>query len=67
MTTASAVTAVVWLVIYFIPTVVAHGRAHQTIAGIFMCNLLFGWTLVGWGIALIWALSKPPVIILRRT
>jgi hypothetical protein len=40
---------------YFLPTVI--GRNKRNGAGIFVCNLLFGWTLLGWGVAMIWAVT----------
>jgi hypothetical protein len=45
------------LAIYFIPTFVASDHPHM--AGIFLLNLFFGWTLIGWVGALIWAVTKP--------
>jgi hypothetical protein len=39
---------------YFLPAII--GRNKRNAAGIFVCNLLFGWTLLGWGVSLIWAL-----------
>jgi len=43
------------LVFYFIPTIV--GRSKDNIAAIFALNLLLGWTLIGWVVALVWALT----------
>ena len=46
--------------LYFLPTIVASPRGHRT-GGIFILNLLFGWTIIGWWAILIWALiSTPP-------
>lgn len=42
--------------IYFIPSAVAKGKKNWS--AIFTLNLLAGWTLVGWVIALVWALTK---------
>jgi len=41
--------------IYFLPTGVAIGRKGRD--GIIMLNLLLGWTVIGWIIALVWALA----------
>jgi len=38
---------------YFLPTII--GRHKADALGIFIVNLLFGWTVIGWFIALIWA------------
>ncbi|HZP31893.1 MAG TPA: superinfection immunity protein [Candidatus Acidoferrales bacterium] len=42
--------------LYFLPTIV--GRHKQNLRAIFALNLLLGWTLVGWVVALVWALTK---------
>lgn len=44
------------LFIYFIPSFVAGAKTNFN--AIFALNLLAGWTLVGWVIALVWALTK---------
>jgi hypothetical protein len=41
--------------LYFLPTII--GRHHADSVGIFIVNLLFGWTVIGWFVALIWACS----------
>ena len=41
------------ILIYFLPALI--GRHKADAAGIFIVNLLFGWTIIGWFIALIWA------------
>ncbi len=48
------------LLLYFLPTIIAHNRGHE-ITGILLFNLLFGWTGIGWIVMLLWALlSTPP-------
>nr|MBQ0091607.1 superinfection immunity protein [Candidatus Enterousia merdequi] len=44
--------------IYFIPTFVACSRHHINALAIFILNLFLGCTIVGWVIALIWAVYK---------
>ena len=44
------------LVFYFFPTLV--GRKHHNVTAIFVLILFLGWTLIGWVVALIWAVSK---------
>jgi hypothetical protein len=39
--------------LYFLPTIIAWHKPE--VMGIFIVNLLFGWTVIGWFIALIWA------------
>ncbi|AJJ10315.1 superinfection immunity family protein [Yersinia rohdei] len=43
------------LALYFLPTLIANNRKHKSIGGIFLLNLLLGWSLVGWAIAFVWA------------
>jgi len=43
------------LFLYFLPTYC--GRNKRNAGAIFALNLLLGWTLVGWVVALVWALS----------
>lgn len=42
---------------YFLPTVIALARGHHNGFAIFLTNLLLGWTLIGWVIALIWSVT----------
>ena len=44
-------------VIYFLPTIVAANR-NRAVMGVSLLNLFFGWTLLGWVIALIWAVTE---------
>lgn len=45
------------LALYFLPTIIGALRRKQNLVGIFLLNLLLGWTLVGWIIALVMASS----------
>lgn len=44
--------------LYFLPTFAAQHRAHPQATGIFVLNLVLGWTFLGWAIALVWAFSN---------
>lgn len=55
MDTALILILVIMALIYFAPAIIAGGSRHPQTTAIFVLNLLFGWTLIGWGIALIWA------------
>jgi Superinfection immunity protein len=44
------------MLLYFLPTIIA--RDKPDVMGIFFVNLLFGWTVIGWFIALIWACAS---------
>lgn len=43
---------------YFLPSLLANGSKKKNTASIFVLNLFLGWTLIGWVIALIWAVKK---------
>lgn len=44
--------------VYFIPTFIAFKRKHISRYGILIINLCFGFTFIGWVIALAWSVSK---------
>ncbi|TCK37949.1 T4 immunity holin family protein [Paraburkholderia sp. BL8N3] len=44
--------------LYFLPCVVAACRKHKNANAIGVCNILFGWTFIGWGVAMIWAVKN---------
>lgn len=48
---------IVLLIIYFLPSIIAAMRGHLSAAAIFVLNFVFGWTFIGWIIALIWSLT----------
>ena len=48
----------IFLVIYLFPSYIAYVREHRNKAGVFLLNLFLGWTLLGWVIALVWAVYK---------
>lgn len=53
---------VVWIVVfalYFLPSMVAGGRNHPNSNGIGVFNLLLGWTVLGWVVALVWSMTSP--------
>ncbi len=50
--------AILLLAAYFLPTIVAAWRRHLSAGAIFVLNLVFGWTFVGWIFALIWSLTS---------
>ena len=47
------------VVIYFIPSFVANSKQHPFMTGILLLNLFLGWTILGWVVALVWAVSPP--------
>jgi hypothetical protein len=54
------------LVLLFLPTVVARSRNHPNTLVIFLVNLFFGWTFVGWVVSLLWACARVPHPMLYR-
>ena len=44
-----------WLLVYFIPTFIAHYRKAVNFKTVFWVNLLLGWSGIGWLVALILA------------
>ena len=45
---------------YFLPTIVAWRRHHRNLLALGVLNLLLGWTVVGWVIAIVWSLMRQP-------
>jgi len=45
----------IFVCIYFLPAIICFIKNHKQKMAIFILNLLFGWTFIGWGIALVWA------------
>ncbi len=43
------------LLVYFLPTAIALLARKRNSGAIFTLNLLLGWTLIGWAVAMIWA------------
>jgi hypothetical protein len=46
--------------IHFLPTIIAALRHGRSVVGIFLLNLFLGWTVIGWVVALIWAITNEP-------
>ena len=47
----------VCLALYFLPTIIAVKRKHNSVAAIFVLNLLLGWSGLCWIIATVWSLT----------
>ena len=58
---ADSITGVIILgilgLIYFVPAIAAYQRQHRNGGPILIINLFFGWTFLGWVIALAWAFT----------
>ena len=51
--------------LYFFPTIVAFVKKKANKSAILVLNIFLGWTLVGWVVALVWAVSEEqrPVVL----
>jgi hypothetical protein len=45
---------------YLLPAIIAKCRNHHNRGAIFVLTLLGGWTLVGWVVAMVWAMLRQP-------
>lgn len=46
------------LLLYFLPSLIAGIRSHNNLNSILVLNLLLGWTVLGWIVALVWSLGN---------
>ncbi len=47
---------------YFLPVAIAFYRKRVNTGAIFALNLFLGWSLIGWVIALVWALKDEEIL-----
>lgn len=47
------------IALYFVPTIIVALHRHPRMVPIIVLNVVAGWTVVGWIVALIWALMPP--------
>lgn len=47
----------VLIALYFTPLICAMIRRTDRLAGIAVLNVFLGWTLIGWVVSLVWAVS----------
>ena len=52
-----AILGICAIITYFIPAIIASSRNHRNTRAILALNILLGWTLVGWTVALVWSLA----------
>ena len=56
-------------VMYWLPTLVAILRQNHSALGVAVLNFFLGWTVIGWVLALVWALAasnNPHVIVIEN-
>ena len=46
---------------YWLPTLIAVVRRTPSALGVAVFNFFLGWTVIGWIVALVWALAASPV------
>lgn len=53
---------------YFLPSIVAFNRNRHNKGAIFVLNLFLGWTVLGWVVSMVWAVSsnQPPVVVVQQ-
>ena len=44
--------------VYFVPALIAKRRHTENLEALFLVNLVFGWTVLGWIGALIWSIIE---------
>lgn len=52
----TATIIVISIIIYFTPSILGENKKNSM--SILMLNLFLGWTLIGWVVSLVWAVSK---------
>ena len=57
-----AVLITVLSLFYFLPFAIAFNKRRANTGAIFALNLFLGWSLIGWVVALVWALKEEQVI-----
>jgi len=51
---------VIGCVMYFAPSLIAFARDKSNKVAILALNTLLGWSMIGWVVSLVWALSAEP-------
>ena len=54
------------VVFYLLPIIISATRSTEHQGMIFFINILFGWTVLGWIAALIWAIVEKPLTLTKR-
>ena len=52
-------------VMYFLPSIIALARSKRDLLGIVLLNFFLGWTMIGWVVALVWALKTDYIVVAR--
>ncbi|QWD63152.1 superinfection immunity protein [Polynucleobacter sp. MWH-UH2A] len=57
-----AVLVTILSLFYFLPFAVAFNKKRANTGAIFALNLFLGWSLIGWVVALVWALKEEGIV-----
>jgi hypothetical protein len=52
-------------VMYFLPSIIAIARSKRDITAIVLLNFFLGWTMIGWVVALVWAVKTDVPMVVR--
>jgi hypothetical protein len=52
-------------VMYFLPTIIALIKSKRDAVAILLLNLFLGWSVIGWIIALVWAVKNDAPAMVR--
>ncbi len=59
------IVGIIFLFLYFLPSIVVGKKRNAT--AVFVLNLLLGWTVIGWIVALVWASTNDrPVTVINQ-
>jgi hypothetical protein len=50
---------------YFLPTIIAFARSKRDTTSILLLNFFLGWTMIGWVVALVWAVKTDVPMMVR--
>jgi len=52
-------------VMYFLPSIIALAKGKRDLLAIFLLNLFLGWSVIGWVVALVWAVKHDVPMVAR--
>jgi hypothetical protein len=52
-------------VMYFLPAILAFARSKRDATAILLLNIFLGWTVIGWVVALVWAVKTDVPMVAR--
>ena len=53
----------IFVIFFFLPTILAALLKHKNVPALFALNLILGFTIIGWAVALVWALLREQRVI----